>query len=112
MKANNSMIQKLQKTVFGRVISRLAGEERGAVMMEYVILAVLIAAAAVVAIAYFGKTIVGQTNVAATAAAGNGLKAGTTAQQVQQKQNTYQQEAVDASKNFSDTKAEAVKANN
>lgn len=43
---------------------------KGAVMMEYVILAVLIAAAALVAIIYFGKTITKQAETAAAATAG------------------------------------------
>ena len=47
-----------------KVFVRLLGEEKGAVMMEYVIVAVLIAAACVVAVAMFGKTIVGMFNVA------------------------------------------------
>ena len=43
---------------------RLMGDRSGGVMMEYVILAVLIAAAVVVAVAMFGKTIVGMFDVA------------------------------------------------
>ena len=45
-------------------LCRLAGDRTGGVMMEYVILAVLIAAAVVVAVAMFGKTIVGMFDVA------------------------------------------------
>ena len=37
----------LNKTRFGRILRRLAGEDKGAVMMEYVMLGVLIAAACV-----------------------------------------------------------------
>jgi len=47
-----------------RVLCRLMGDRAGGVMMEYVILAVLIAAAVVVAVAMFGKTIVGMFDVA------------------------------------------------
>lgn len=47
-----------------RVLRRLIGDRAGGVMMEYVILAVLIAAAVVVAVAMFGKTIVGMFDVA------------------------------------------------
>lgn len=43
---------------------------KGAVMMEYVILAVMIAAAALVAIIYFGKTITNQAETASAATAG------------------------------------------
>lgn len=42
---------------------------KGAVMMEYVIVAVLIAAAAVAAVVVFGRSIVGMFNVAGHAAA-------------------------------------------
>ena len=51
-----------------RVLCRLMGDRRGGVMMEYVILAVLIAAAVVVAVAMFGKTIVGMFDTAAKGA--------------------------------------------
>lgn len=47
-----------------KALCRLAGNKSGGVMMEYVILAVLIAAAVVVAVAMFGKTIVGMFDVA------------------------------------------------
>jgi Flp pilus assembly pilin Flp len=47
-----------------KMMCRLMGDRRGGVMMEYVILAVLIAAAVVVAVAMFGKTIVGMFDVA------------------------------------------------
>ena len=51
-----------------KVLCRLLGDRSGGVMMEYVILAVLIAAAVVVAVAMFGKTIVGMFDVAGKAA--------------------------------------------
>ena len=47
MKAKNSFL--------GRVLRRLFGEETGAVMMEYIVVALLIAAVAVVAISAFGN---------------------------------------------------------
>ncbi len=52
----------------GKTLCRVFGEEKGAVMMEYVIVAVLIAGACVVAVAMFGKTIVGMFDVAAKGA--------------------------------------------
>ena len=55
----------------GKILTRLFGEEKGAVMMEYVIVAVLIAAACVVAVAMFGKTIVGMFDTAAKGASGD-----------------------------------------
>ena len=64
---NNTMINRIKNSAFGKFLRRIAGEETGAVMMEYVIVAVLVAAAAVVAIAIFGKAIVGQSNAASQA---------------------------------------------
>lgn len=68
---NQITMQRMKKSRIGRVVRRLLGEERGAIMMEYVILAVLIAAAAVVAVAMFGKTIVGMFDSAARGATGD-----------------------------------------
>ena len=51
-----------------RILCRLMGDRAGGVMMEYVILAVLIAAAVVVAVAMFGKTLVGMFDTAAKGA--------------------------------------------
>ena len=104
---NNTMINRIKNSAFGKFLRRVAGEETGAVMMEYVIVAVLVAAAAVVAIAYFGKTIVGQTNVAATATTGRGHDAAELAKDVQDVQKTYQDKAVETSKKFSDTTEDA-----
>ena len=60
-----------------KAVCRLMGEKTGGVMMEYVILAVLIAAAVVVAVAMFGKTLVGMFNVAAKGATTQEDKANT-----------------------------------
>ena len=65
------MVERMKKSKIGRIICRLFGEERGAIMMEYVIVAVLIAAAAVAAVAYFGKDIVAMFGVAGAAARGD-----------------------------------------
>ena len=55
-----SMLMKARKSFLGRALRRLLGEEKGAVMMEYIVIGLLIAAVAVVAIGYFGN---GITNV-------------------------------------------------
>lgn len=80
----NSMIAKMRNTKLGRALARLVGEDAGAVMMEYVILAVLIAAACVIAIAVFGRAVVGEAYVATTAMGGKG----STASDIQQKNQT------------------------
>ena len=71
-------IAKAKKHSLGRILCRLFGDEKGAVMMEYVIVAVLIAAACVVAVAMFGRTIVGMFSVAAKGASGDSAAAKTT----------------------------------
>jgi len=81
-------LNRWKKSVAGKLICRLLGEEKGAVMMEYVIVAVLIAAACVVAVAMFGKTIVGMFDVAAKGASGDHSGAKTSLDQTQQTQNS------------------------
>ena len=80
-------INRMKKSWLGRQICKLLGEERGAVMMEYVIVAVLIAAACVVAVAMFGKTIVGMFDVAAKGASADHSGAKTALDETQQTQN-------------------------
>jgi Flp pilus assembly pilin Flp len=63
-------IARAKRSALGRFFCRLLGDEKGAVMMEYVILSVLIAAAVVVAVIYFGRTIMKQFAAAASATAG------------------------------------------
>ncbi|MBE6395424.1 MAG: hypothetical protein E7046_00260 [Lentisphaerae bacterium] len=61
----------LKNSKAGRIICRLFGEETGATMMEYVILAVMIAAAVTAAAIYFGNAAKNQMNVAGDAMVGN-----------------------------------------
>lgn len=61
-------MKRLMNSRVRKVLCRMLGEKTGGVMMEYVILAVLIAAAVVVAVAMFGKTLVGMFGVAAKSA--------------------------------------------
>jgi len=68
-------VSRAKQTAAGRFICRLAGDELGAVMMEYVILSVLIAAAVVVSVIFFGRTIMTQLNTAAAATLGETRKA-------------------------------------
>ena len=51
------------RRILDKITRRVLGDQAGGVMMEYVILAVLIAAAVVVAVAMFGKTLVGMFDV-------------------------------------------------
>ena len=61
----------LQNTRMGRLLSRLAGEETGAVMMEYVVLAVLLVAAVVGAVIVFGNRIAHRFDEAGIATTGS-----------------------------------------
>ena len=88
-------LRNLKNSRLGRMIRRILGEEKGAVAMEYVILAVLIAAAIVVAVAVFGKTIVGMFDVAGKGASGQHTEAHSTLENVQQEQSQGAQEASD-----------------
>lgn len=86
-------VRAIRNSRFGRFITRILGEEKGAVAMEYVILAVLIAAAIVVAVAVFGKTIVGMFDVAGKGASAQHTEAKSTLDKVQQDQATGAQQA-------------------
>ncbi len=54
---NKSFLKKAANSFAGRALRRLVGEEKGAVMMEYVVVGLLIAVAAVVIIGIFGGSI-------------------------------------------------------
>lgn len=79
---------KVRASRLEKVLRRAFGEKTGGVMMEYVILAVLIAAAVVVAVAMFGRTIVGMFDVAGKGATGDHTGAKTAQTATQTKQNT------------------------
>ena len=54
---NKSFLKKAANSFVGRVLRRLVGEEKGTVMMEYIVIGLLIAAVAVVAVGFFGNGI-------------------------------------------------------
>ena len=60
-------LERMKHSRLGRFLCRVMGETQGAVMMEYVIIAVLIAAAVVVAVIMFGKNVSKEMNVATQA---------------------------------------------
>ena len=59
MKLKKLRIKKAKRTAMGRFICRLLGDECGAVAMEYVVIGLLVIAAAVGAAVYFGRAIAG-----------------------------------------------------
>ena len=66
-----SFLKKATNSFVGRVRRRLLGEEKGAVMMEYIVVGLLIAAACVIAVAMFGHQITGMFASLAHSVAGN-----------------------------------------
>ncbi len=64
-----------KKSRIKQVLCRLMGDRAGGVMMEYVILAVLVAAAAVVAVMLFGRGIVSSLATSTHAIAGESVAA-------------------------------------
>lgn len=59
MKLTPLKIAKAKQTRFGRMLCRLFGDERGAVMMEYVVLGVLLVAGVVAIVVTFGDELQG-----------------------------------------------------
>ena len=66
-----AIVKRAKKTYLGRCVCRLMGDETGAVMMEYVIVAVMIAAAVAVGAWFFGKDIMNMFGVAGRATTGD-----------------------------------------
>ena len=71
------MKEKMMNSRCGKVLRRLVGEETGAVMMEYVIIAVLIAAAVAVGAWYFGRSVNNEFRVASHAVVADDTEANT-----------------------------------
>lgn len=51
------LIARAKRTALGRLLCRLAGDNAGAVMMEYVVLGVMVVAAVVAIVMLFGQQI-------------------------------------------------------
>lgn len=73
MKRKNLVWAK--RTRVGRMFCRLLGDRIGAVAMEYVVIALLVAAAVVAVVMLFGNTISGMFSDSITAISGNPEKA-------------------------------------
>lgn len=59
MKLKKLRITRAKRTAMGRFVCRLLGDDCGAVAMEYVVIALLVVAAAVGAAVYFGRAVSG-----------------------------------------------------
>ena len=67
-----SKIARAKRTRLGRILCRLAGDEAGAVMMEYVVLALLVCAAVVGIVMVFGDSISGMFKATTQTLQGDG----------------------------------------
>ena len=67
-----SKIARAKRTRLGRILCRLAGDEAGAVMMEYVVLALLVCAAVVGIVMVFGDSITGMFKATTETLQGDG----------------------------------------
>ena len=65
------MLKKVRNSFLGRVLCRLLGEEKGVAMLEYIILGLLIAAACVIGVSFFGHTATGMLGVLSAAMIGD-----------------------------------------
>ena len=93
---------KNNNTKIARVLRRLLGEELGATMMEYVILAVMIAAAVTAAAIYFGNATKNQMDVAGQAMTGSSKVAETSSKTSRDIQEEEAGKAHDSLKKFND----------
>ena len=99
-KAHMPITLRAKKTFLGRIICRVAGEETGAVMMEYVIVATLIAAACAVGAYFFGGTILNMFSADAQATSGKTTDASKTVENIQEKQDTLKKDAATHAQKF------------
>ena len=56
-------MKNIKSSKFARILKRVFGDDTGAVMMEYVLVAMLVAAATVAAVSYFGRDTQGMFGV-------------------------------------------------
>ncbi len=100
MNKNSKMIERVKNSCLGKLVRRVMGEETGAVMMEYVIVAVFIGACVVVAAWLFGAQILGMFGVAGDAATGRTDTAKENISAIQQAKPAQNQAALEAAKAF------------
>ena len=91
---------RAKKSFLGRIVCRVAGEETGAVMMEYVIVATLIAAACAVGAYFFGGTILNMFSGDSQVASGKTTDGAATVEAIQEKQETLKADAAAHAQKF------------
>ena len=103
-----SIVERAKKSFVGKIVCRVMGEETGAVMMEYVIVAVLIAAACAVGVWFFGKDIMNMFGVAGAAVTANDTRAQQMETQSQAGEKAGHAAATTANKNYIITQSEGT----
>ncbi len=103
-----SIVERAKKTLVGRIVCRVMGEETGAVMMEYVIVATLIAAAVAVAVWFFGADIAHALGFAGRATLGDDTGAQTMRQAAKTADKKQRTEAIKAEKAYIETSGEST----
>lgn len=93
-KPSTYALKRAKSTLFGRLLCRLVGEQTGAVMMEYVVIAVVVVAAAVAIFMVLGKIIRKEGEVAVVSIVDPGQAEGL-ATDVQQEAPTEASDAID-----------------
>lgn len=96
-------IARAKNSALGRAVCRLFGDEAGGVMMEYVILGLLVAAAVVVAVMYFGKNIRMGFNAMGHAVSGESRKSARTVKQSKREAKKGERKSEQHRKKISDT---------
>ena len=102
------MKQKMMNSKVGKLLRRIVGEETGAVMMEYVIIAVLIAAAVAVGAWYFGRSVNNEFRVASDGVTGNDTQAQTDQKKAQENVKKQDAAAIKAQKEYIKTANESA----
>lgn len=102
-KTSKFAIRRAKETKLGRILCRLAGEESGQAMMEYVIIAVVIAAAVLVGAWFFGKDIMNMFGVAGQGVTGNAKGAAEMQQQAVNAAKAGHDEATSRNQDFINT---------
>lgn len=86
-KPSKFTIQRAKRTMFGRTLCRLFGEQTGAVLMEYVVLGVLVVAAVVGLAVVFGEQIGDNFELMVYALQGDDAKVESKKEEMQNKRN-------------------------
>lgn len=105
-KRHMGIVERAKHSLVGKLVCRVMGEETGAVMMEYVIVAVLIAAAVAAGAWFFGKDIMNMFGVAGRSATGDDDAARKMQQEAQTKTKAGHKQADTTNKNWIKTEGE------